>query len=192
MKRGAMNLFVRIIVFSFLGMIVVACSESKPDEIATRIIFESNMKSLLGNIHARKIHENERYDKWLKSLDKSRLSDNLAREVRELEQNENKTKLLSDNIPFVIVTFEKINGQMKMLSGVETYVVEYSATVEYPEGVVSECLGKENSGVSESLSCEDILHGSHPLPKGARVVSLGEISFEMTDKGWRGEDGKIY
>ncbi len=66
--------------------------------------------------------------------------------------------------------FEKTNGQ----SGIGVYIFEYSAEME-----VLETIEKTSNIFSRSYE------------KGEIIQDEGSLRFEMTERGWRGEDGNI-
>ncbi len=182
----------KLILAACAAGIMVACSERKPDETSARAVFENYMKSRLEGVQTRRENETKRYQNWLISLDKARLSDSLVQEAELAASAKNNASLPIQAIPFTIKLFKKTNGQTGSVSGVETYTVEYTAILEYPEGIVPECIGKEHSTGSTGLNCPNILGVATPKPKGDRETINGRTRFEMTDKGWRGEDGIIY
>ncbi len=91
-----------------------------------------------------------------------------------------------------IDSFEKTNGQKINIFGVEAYKVEYKANVTYPKGILPECLG-DNWPTNIYWKCFNArisgIVSKHP---GQKETINGEIVFEKTEKGWKGEDGEIY
>ena len=75
---------------------------------------------------------------------------------------------------FKINSFKKINAQSGEVFGVKVYVIEVEAEIEY--------------------SSKDIPGGSLTTArnKGKIKKIKRELKFEKTEKGWQGEDEKIY
>jgi len=107
-------------------------------------------------------------------------------DARSVYENK-KLKQIKEGI-LKVEAFKKVNGQKMNIFGVEGYEVEYRALVIYLKGILPECADKKN----KSLKCigarrEGVIR--HP---GESRSFKGKIHFEKTEKGWRGEDGKIY
>ncbi len=87
-----------------------------------------------------------------------------------------------------IIQFRKTNGQKGKLGGVTLYNIEYEAKVVYPKGVNTQCLKQKR---------KKTFFG--PCPPGSKIFAPGEgetlknsMTFELTKKGGRGDDGQIY
>jgi hypothetical protein len=94
--------------------------------------------------------------------------------------------------PMIIDSFAKTNGQKRNLNGVEAYVVEYSANVTYPKGALPQCAGEE-ARQHYNQECFLAMGQGYLIRKvGQKEKMEGQILFEKTEKGWRGQDGKIY
>ena len=114
-------------------------------------------------------------------------SESNARSVFESQNSEGlKTGVL------VINSFSKTNGQKTELMGTEAYNVEFKANVAYPNGVISECAVEKWPSNIYSQCFDARVRGVVPKKVGEKEVITGEILFEKTEKGWKGEDGKIY
>jgi hypothetical protein len=73
------------------------------------------------------------------------------------------------------VSFKKTNGQLKDDGGVKRYRLDYEGVVEYLVEIPS-----------------SPFNSFRKRNKGDRVTLARTMEFEMTEKGWRGEDGQIY
>lgn len=94
-------------------------------------------------------------------------------------------------VPYVLVSFKKTNGVAREVMGSQTYAVEYQAVVEYPAGVRPECVSRNGSfpGWRCSIAASQ---GLRPKSVGEREVMAGELIFEKTERGWKGQDGNLY
>ena len=95
------------------------------------------------------------------------------------------------NTPYTLVSFEKTNGMSREVFGAKVYIIEYRATVEYPEGLRPECVSHNGSFSGWSCSLAQS-QGTQPKSIGERETTTGELAFEQTEKGWKGQDGNIY
>ncbi len=83
-----------------------------------------------------------------------------------------------------IEAFSKVNARRRAFFGVEEYIVEYQATIRWPQG--------------HNTACVDLEHvyrdcwGVSPRGVGQVETLAGELRFEKTERGWRGENGKLY
>jgi hypothetical protein len=77
--------------------------------------------------------------------------------------------------------------------GVEIYQVEYKASVTYPNGILPECIG-DNWPSNIYWKCWDgrIVNHIDSKRPGQKEIISGVLVFEKTERGWKGEDGKIY
>lgn len=71
--------------------------------------------------------------------------------------------------------FKKVNGQMRVESGVKKYRLDYKGTVEYLVDIPS-----------------SPFNGFHARKRGEVATIARSMEFEETEKGWRGEDGNLY
>jgi hypothetical protein len=85
--------------------------------------------------------------------------------------------------PFTIVSFEKTNGVQIAAFGVPSYQLMYKATVNFPQGVRTECLRPDN-GI---LRCDvdGTQFGTWPSarPPGLSVFT-GSLDFIKSERGW--------
>lgn len=91
-----------------------------------------------------------------------------------------------------IESFQKVNGRKLNIDGGESYVLEYVVTVVYPKGVMPECVEVSKQGTYNPLCFVAQLRGASFKPVGHREKMPGDVTFENTERGWRGEDGKLY
>lgn len=101
-----------------------------------------------------------------------------------------------------LVSFSKTNGQMREVSGTQVYKLEYEGEIEF----LADCywgpfeFGGTWSGNFHAVAGKrDAISAFHPqymgkqeVRKGQKTKVAGSVTFERTEKGWRGEDGKIY
>lgn len=73
------------------------------------------------------------------------------------------------------VAFKKINGQLRDAGGAKKYRMDYEGKVEYLIEVPS-----------------SPFNSFRKHAKGDQVTIRRSMEFEMTERGWRGEDGQIY
>jgi hypothetical protein len=73
------------------------------------------------------------------------------------------------------ISFKKTNGQLKDDGGVKRYRLDYEGVVEYLVDVPS-----------------SPFNSFRKRNKGDRVTISRSMNFEMTERGWLGEDGQIY
>jgi hypothetical protein len=80
----------------------------------------------------------------------------------------------------VIESFSKVNAKQGEVFGVKVYEVEYRATIKWPKGSNTQCLLNPCLGFGEIRNIGQVedLHGT--------------LGFEMTEQGWKGENGKVY
>jgi len=99
--------------------------------------------------------------------------------ARTVFENQRREKINSGFIE--ILGFKKVDGQRRELHGVTFYTVEYQAEIKYPKG--SKCTVQEY--LFGNVGCAEMQPGE--------IGNLrGEITFERTENGWKGPDGKIY
>jgi len=73
------------------------------------------------------------------------------------------------------VGFKKTNGQLRTENGVKHYRLDYEGKVEFLVDIQASAF-----------------NGFHKRKKGEVAIIARSMKFEMTEKGWRGEDGNIY
>lgn len=73
------------------------------------------------------------------------------------------------------VGFKKINGQLRTENGVKRYRLDYEGKVEFLVDIQASAF-----------------NGFRKRKKGEVAIIAQSMDFEMTEKGWRGEDGQIY
>lgn len=86
----------------------------------------------------------------------------------------------------ILESFSKVNSQQGEMFGVKFYVVEYEAQIRWPKGLNTECLGDNSQ-----------FKGWDCWMKEARAPGKieklqGNLTFEKTERGWKGENGEIY
>jgi hypothetical protein len=104
-----------------------------------------------------------------------------------------------------ISKFQKTNAVEGKLAGVKFYRIEYEAEVEFlmrlwefdsgelrEAGYLSIPESKSGFLIPDSLHYEYSPPGGILHLKGDTKRINGILTFEMTEKGWRGEDGNIY
>jgi len=88
-----------------------------------------------------------------------------------------------------VLRFKKINGQSSEINGIRLYTIEYEAEVKYPKGINSNCGGPGFAGWDCWFAT---LGGGQVKQKGEVEKVRDKITFERTEKGWKGPDGDIY
>lgn len=96
---------------------------------------------------------------------------------------ERKLKTEIGTAPFVVENFAKMNGQAREAEGVANYVMWYSATVRFPQGVRPECVAT-NPNQFMGFNCMNVFGGMEPLPRGASKAFDGQILFTKSEQGW--------
>ena len=86
-----------------------------------------------------------------------------------------------------LVSFTKTNAILSEVQGVKVYTLEYEATIEFLEG--RWWLFTQGFRVSRR---ESATFASARFRAGERRSITGEMEFKKTERGWRGEDGRIY
>jgi len=94
-----------------------------------------------------------------------------------------------------LVNFTKTNAQDAELMGVKVHAIEYQAEIEFAE----DCYWGTPFGEGfEAIKGEPgplnawMYTGKKKGRKGERETITGTLRFQKTEKGWKGEDGKIY
>jgi hypothetical protein len=83
-------------------------------------------------------------------------------------------------------SFSKVNAQQGEMFGVKFYKVEYQATISWPKGLNTQCLG--NDRTFKGWDC----WMAKTRNVGQAENLTGEIGFEKTENGWKGENGNVY
>lgn len=101
-------------------------------------------------------------------------------------------KQINDGV-IEILSFRKVNAQMREESGVKIYVLEYEAEIRYPKGInlkYKHCL---DTSTFQGWDCYLMLmNGLKVRDKGQSEKLKDKIVFEKTEKGWRDKLGNIY
>ena len=89
-----------------------------------------------------------------------------------------------------LVSFSKTNAILSEVQGVKVYTLEYEATIEFLE----DCWWRgPRMGFSWLSKREPRMISLYNRARaGQRELITGEMEFKKTEKGWRGEDGRIY
>jgi hypothetical protein len=85
-----------------------------------------------------------------------------------------------------IESFSKVNAQQGEMFGVKFYTVEYQASISWPKGLNTQCLGNNDNFKGWSCWMVDTRN------VGQVETSTGELRFEKTEKGWKGKNGDVY
>lgn len=100
-----------------------------------------------------------------------------ARKVYENEQHDDQNFAVINADIAKVRSFKKTNGQMREQSGRKVYAFDYEVELE--------CLREFDNrmpGSSKGIDCSP----------GKTIKRSGAIQFEQTERGWKGEDGKVY
>ncbi len=93
-----------------------------------------------------------------------------------------------------LIGFTQTNAQKGDVMGTKIYSLEYQAEIEF----TADCYWGGPFGGFEVMTGEPSLfnafryQGKKRAKQGQRKAISGELVFEKTEKGWRGQDGKIY
>lgn len=94
---------------------------------------------------------------------------------------------IGDN-PYRIQNFAKTNGVAGEAGGIKTYIMMYSAVIDYPKGVHPNCATENFAG----WECWNLrTGGAKVVPVGHREDVAGEIRFVETENGWNAVDLKM-
>jgi len=85
-----------------------------------------------------------------------------------------------------IESFSKVNAQRRAFFGYEEYVIEYRATISWPQGHNTACTDRQ------VFTWDCWMHYNSARREGERETLTGTITFEKTERGWRGENGQLY
>ena len=101
--------------------------------------------------------------------------------------------LVAQNVgkaPFKIQSFAKTNGQRAEVSGVKIYKMWFTATVDHPAGVNPECVNSNKA----PIDCLAYASRASQLIRapGQSATYEGVLQFEQTERGWLGQDGRLY
>lgn len=91
--------------------------------------------------------------------------------------------MLQDQVGEAVVaieSFEKLDGQESESDGVQQYKLEFVATVKWPQGVNTECLGNDENFKGWNCWMKETRPVNHIDSVG------GVVYFEKTENGWRG------
>ena len=94
--------------------------------------------------------------------------------------------------PFQIRSFRKTNGSTAEVFGMRVYVMEYSASVHYPKGLRPDCIRSGNSFAGWDCFYDQSQKGIRPQPVGSTETLTGQLTFQRTERGWRGQDNVLY
>ncbi len=95
-----------------------------------------------------------------------------------------------------LASVTKKNGQEAEFLGAKIYVIEYEAKIEFlgdcywggPMGQMSFETIRDTPGPFNAM----MFAGRKKAAKGQTTRVTGTLRFEKTEKGWRGQDGKLY
>ncbi len=93
-----------------------------------------------------------------------------------------------------LIGFTQTNAQKGDVMGTKIYSLEYLAEVEF----TADCYWGGPFGGFEVMTGEPdpfnffMYQGKKRAKQGQRKTISRELVFEKTEKGWRGQDGKIY
>lgn len=108
-----------------------------------------------------------------------------ARQVFEnMEQQRLKSGLAE------LKSFKKVNAKETEYLGTKGYQVEFEAELMFPKGLNPQCISKEGRRANV-LQCM-MVSPDDAAPVGGKKTIKGKLSFERTEKGWKGDDKKIY
>ena len=83
-------------------------------------------------------------------------------------------------------SFSKDNAQQGEIFGVKFYEVEYRARIKWPKGLNTQCLGNDRD--FKGWNCFIV-----EARNIGQVENLhGKLHFQKTERGWKGENGKVY
>lgn len=97
-----------------------------------------------------------------------------------------------------VVRFRKTNGQMSEVFGVKHYTLEYEVELNCPAGTIFwESPDLENPAHFSGLGIRAAQEQFNFFQRQFRCSSenfkrSGTLAFEQTERGWRGQDGKLY
>ena len=94
-------------------------------------------------------------------------------------------------VPWQMTSFTKVNSKNAEVFGVKVHVIEAQWEVVLPEGLNPECIPNKGGQGSYNMTC--FMRMSEGFyPRGHRLQFKNEIVFEKTEKGWKGQDGRLY
>ena len=110
---------------------------------------------------------------------------------------------LPQNVSFRLMEFRKVNGRNVNAPGVEAYQLFYRAVVEFPQGVspsrreqslFDQLLNVgEDQGAMMALSQIGFqVTKGNKLDKYTVMESNASVNFQKTERGWLGQDGRVY
>ncbi|OHA83373.1 MAG: hypothetical protein A2937_03545 [Candidatus Yonathbacteria bacterium RIFCSPLOWO2_01_FULL_47_33b] len=81
----------------------------------------------------------------------------------------------------LLKSFKKVNGQTGETFGVKWYKIDYEAEVVYAQDV------------PRRMGCAEFIEGDCGGHRaGEKKIVKGDITFEQTEKGWKGPTGTVY
>lgn len=103
------------------------------------------------------------------------------RDARKVYEYRNSHDLKKGEIE--IVSFKKVNGKSMDVYGQKFYTLEYEVVIKYPKGINPQCA----TGNTAYTPC-GLLKVRAP---GQLEKLTGEVDFEKTERGWKGDDGRL-
>lgn len=105
--------------------------------------------------------------------------------------------------PFKISNFTKTNATKNNMMGYEVYQLQYTADLDFPRGIVSapsdfwaemRKAAEGNTKLSElrAMMSWTVKSIGDKFWEPAALAVRGSLSFRKTNKGWEGQDGKVY
>ncbi len=100
-----------------------------------------------------------------------------------------------------LVSFEKVNAVEGVVLGQTLYELQYEAEIEFLEtgswlqgamGTKRFEFSKERYGGSFSSQVAASLDGAVAVKQGQHEKLRGTLQFKKTERGWQGEDGRLY
>lgn len=97
----------------------------------------------------------------------------------------------------IVRSFAKTNGKDLNVFGQNVYILEYKATVDVIASVTGLTPGFQERCADELAKKLDLMICAKRIPdvlQGNRqtLSLIGEVRFEQTERGWKGEDGQLY
>ena len=92
-----------------------------------------------------------------------------------------------------VESFTKVNALKREENGLQTYDMEFKATIVFPKGRMPECVNSKYSYINhtkQEQTCFEARQragiGATPfLPMGTKETVEGAINFEKAENGWR-------
>jgi hypothetical protein len=86
--------------------------------------------------------------------------------------------------PLTVVRFQKTNGQDANVGGIRSYLMYYTASIDFPSGYRTNCILEDGSFPSFDCNLQSAGGAPPPVRAGARVDLQGTISFQEAEQGW--------